>query len=138
MFRKFSKNHLFLNQSLKISTYSEYLFEIIVTCSHKSDWLFLQLPVAKEPTEDSAFIEKWAWYVREMVNYKEKPSGLDVYFDQLFEASDRNNIEKGKLSIYDKMVRDEIGITSVLIAMCFRPDLVFVELQSNGERNLSP
>ena len=73
-----------------------------------------------------------------MVNYKEKPSGLAGYFDLLFEASDRNNIEKGKLSLYDKMVRDEIGITSVLIAMCFRPDLLFVELQFNGERNLSP
>ena len=52
------------------------------------------------------------YFVREMVNYKEKPSGLDVYFDQLFEASDRNNIEKGKLSIYDKMVRDEIQIAA--------------------------
>ncbi len=47
-----------------------------------------------------------------MVNYKEKPSGLDGYFDLLFEASDRNNIEKGKLSIYDKMVRDEIQIAA--------------------------
>ena len=75
-------------------------------------FIFLQLPAAKEPTEDSAFIEKWAWYVREMVNYKEKPSRLDGYFDLLFEASDRNNIEKGKLSIYDKMVRDEIQIAA--------------------------
>ena len=60
----------------------------------RQSFIFLQLPAAKEPTEDSAFIEKWAWYVREMVNYKEKPSGLDGYFDLLFEASDRNNIEK--------------------------------------------
>ena len=34
------------------------------------------------------------YFVREMVNYKEKPSGLAGYFDLLFEASDRNNIEK--------------------------------------------
>lgn len=47
-----------------------------------------------------------------MVNYKEKPPGLDGYFDLLFEASDRDNIEKGKLSIYDKMVRDEIQIAA--------------------------
>ena len=78
----------------------------------RQSFIFLQLPAAKEPTEDSAFIEKWAWYVREMVNYKDKPSGLDEYFDLLFEASDRNNIEKGKLSIYDKMVRDEIQIAA--------------------------
>ncbi|MCQ2075025.1 MAG: hypothetical protein MJY77_07570, partial [Bacteroidaceae bacterium] len=70
------------------------------------------LPAAKEPVEDSTFIEKWTWYVREMVNFKEKPSGLDGYFDLLFEASDRDNIEKGKLSIYDKMVRDEIQIAA--------------------------
>ena len=35
-----------------------------------------------------------------------------IHFDLLFEASDRNNIEKGKLSIYDKMVRDEIQIAA--------------------------
>ena len=34
------------------------------------------------------------YFVREMVNYKEKPSGLAGYFDLQFEASDRNNIEK--------------------------------------------
>ena len=39
-------------------------------------------------------------------------TGLDGYFDLLFEASDRNNIEKGKLSIYDKMVREEIQIAA--------------------------
>lgn len=78
----------------------------------RQSFIFLQLPAAKEPVEDSTFIEKWTWYVREMVNCKEKPSGLDGYFDLLFEASDRDNIEKGKLSIYDKMVRDEIQIAA--------------------------
>lgn len=78
----------------------------------RPSFIFLQLPAAKEPTKDSAFIEKWTWYIREMVNFKDKPSGLDGYFDLLFEASDRDNIEKGKLSIYDKMVRDEIQIAA--------------------------
>lgn len=80
--------------------------------SDKLNFIFLQLPAAKRPTKDSTFIEKWAWYVREMVNYEEKPLGLDKYFDQLFEASNRDNIEKGKLSIYDKMIRDEIQIAA--------------------------
>lgn len=38
--------------------------------------------------------------------------GLEEYFDLLFEASDRNNVKQGKLSIYDKMVRDEIQIAA--------------------------
>ena len=50
--------------------------------------------------------------MRGMVNYEEKPAGLDEYFDLLFEASDRNNIEQGKLSIYDRMIRDEIQIAA--------------------------
>ena len=78
----------------------------------KENFIFVQLPAAREPTEDSSFIEQWAWYVREMVNFSEKPSGLSRYFDLLFEASDRENIEQGKLSIYDKMVRDEIQIAA--------------------------
>ena len=78
----------------------------------KENFIFVQLPAAREPTVDSTFIEKWAWYVREMVNFREKPSGLSRYFDLLFEASDRDNIEQGKLSIYDKMVRDEIQIAA--------------------------
>lgn len=82
------------------------------TLMDKENFIFLQLPAAKEPSKDSAFIEKWAWYVREMVNYKEKPEGLDSYFDLLFNASSRQNIEQGKLSIYDKMVRDEIQIAA--------------------------
>ncbi len=78
----------------------------------KENFIFVQLPAAREPTVDSTFIEKWAWYVREMVNFREKPSGLSRYFNLLFEASDRENIEQGKLSIYDKMVRDEIQIAA--------------------------
>lgn len=80
--------------------------------SDRLNFIFLQLPVAGEPADDSTFIDKWAWYVREMVNYKEKPTGLDPYFDLLFEASNRKNIEQGKLSIYDKMIRDEIQIAA--------------------------
>ena len=36
------------------------------------------------------------------------------YFKRLFEASDRNNISEDKLSIYDRMVRDEIQIKAEL------------------------
>ncbi len=39
-------------------------------------------------------------------------AGLNRYFNLLFEASNRDNIEQGKLSIYDKMVRDEIQIAA--------------------------
>ena len=41
---------------------------------------------------------------------REKPQGLEPYFDRLFDAACRENIEKGKLSIYDNMVRDAIQI----------------------------
>ena len=82
------------------------------TMSDRMKFIFVQLPAAGEPTNDSTFIERWAWYVRGMVNYEEKPAGLDEYFDLLFEASDRNNIEQGKLSIYDRMIRDEIQIAA--------------------------
>ena len=80
--------------------------------SDRENFIFVQLPAACEPAEDSTFIEKWAWYVRGMVKYGEKPSGLEPYFDLLFEASDRKNIEEGKLSIYDRMTRDEIQIAA--------------------------
>ena len=50
--------------------------------------------------------------MREMVNYNEKPEGLDEYFNLLFETSRRRNIEQCKLSIYDNMVRDEIQIAA--------------------------
>ena len=82
------------------------------TLTDKENFIFLQLPVAREPDARSTFIEKWAWYVREMVNYSEKPAGLDGYFDLLFEASKRENIGNNKLSIYDNMVRDEIQIAA--------------------------
>ena len=80
--------------------------------SDRENFIFVQLPAAGEPAEDSTFIEKWAWYVRGMVKYEKKPSGLDPYFNLLFEASDRKNIEEGKLSIYDRMTRDEIQIAA--------------------------
>lgn len=64
------------------------------------------------PNASATFIEKWAWYVRKMVSFKTKPEGLDNYFNLLFDASNRDNIEQGKLSIYDKMVRDEIQIAA--------------------------
>ena len=70
----------------------------------------MQLSVAKEPTPESTFIEKWAYYVSHMSRMKAKPEGLEPYFDRLFDAACRENIEKGKLSIYDNMVRDAIQI----------------------------
>lgn len=82
------------------------------TLTDRVNFIFLQLPAAKAPDSSTAFIEKWAWYVREMVNYNEKPDGLDEYFNLLFEASRRKNIEQCKLSIYDNMVRDERQIAA--------------------------
>ncbi len=70
----------------------------------------MQLSVAREPTPESTFIEKWAYYVSHMSRMREKPQGLEPYFDRLFDAACRENIEKGKLSIYDNMVRDAIQI----------------------------
>ena len=78
--------------------------------SDKLNFLFLQLPVAKEPDAESDFITKWAWYVRNMVKFSKKPEGLDDYFSKLFDAADRNNVEQRKLSIYDRMERDAIQI----------------------------
>ena len=78
--------------------------------SNKLNFIFLQLPEAEEPTPESSFIERWAYYVSTMGEVETKPAGLAPYFDLLFEASDRRNIEEDKLSIYDKMVRDEIQI----------------------------
>ena len=76
----------------------------------KLNFVFLQLPAAEEPAAESTFIEKWAYYVREMGNVSQKPDGLDGYFSQLFDAANRRNIEERKLTIYDNMVRDEIQI----------------------------
>ena len=81
-----------------------------INLSNKLKFIFLQLPMAEKPAEGASFIEKWTYYVREMHTFREKPAGLEPYFDLLFEASRRDNIERGKLSIYDKMVRDEIQI----------------------------
>ena len=78
--------------------------------SDKLNFLFLQLPVAKEPGVESDFITKWAWYVRNMVKFSRKPEGLDDYFSKLFDAADRKNVEQRKLSIYDRMERDAIQI----------------------------
>ena len=81
-----------------------------INLSNKLKFIFLQLPMAEKPAEGASFIAKWTYYVREMHTFREKPAGLEPYFDLLFEASRRENIESGKLSIYDKMVRDEIQI----------------------------
>ena len=46
-----------------------------------------------------------------MVRSEGKPRELEgSYFDSLFEHSDRENIQKDKLSNYDTMIRDEIQI----------------------------
>ncbi len=58
-----------------------------------------QATAAEEPAAESTFIERWAYYVREMGNVSHKPDGLDGYFSQLFDASNRRNIEERKLTI---------------------------------------
>ena len=78
--------------------------------SDKLKYIFLQLPMAETLSEGASFIEKWAYYVRNIGGMREKPQDTDPYFDLLFEAANRRNIEQGKLSIYDKMLRDEIQI----------------------------
>lgn len=78
--------------------------------SDKLNFIFLQLPAVKAITESSSFLEQWAWYVRHMLEFEEKPEGLNDYFSLLFDAADRNNISNHKLSIYDRMQRDEIQI----------------------------
>ena len=78
--------------------------------SDKLNFLFLQLPAVKSVTESSSFLERWAWHVRHIHEFAEKPEGLDDYFSLLFDAADRNNISSHKLSIYDRMQRDEIQI----------------------------
>ena len=78
--------------------------------SDKLNFLFLQLPAVKSVTESSSFLGRWAWYVRHIHEFAEKPEGLDDYFSLLFDAADRNNISSHKLSIYDRMQRDEIQI----------------------------
>ena len=74
------------------------------------NFIFLQLSEAEEPNDSSSFLERWAYYVRTMGEVESKPEGLAPYFSLLFDASNRSNIEKHKLSIYDDMVRDEIQI----------------------------
>ncbi len=78
--------------------------------SDKLNFIFLQLSEAEEPTDRSSFLERWAYYVRTMGEVESKPEGLAPYFNLLFDALDRSNIEEHKLSIYDDMVRDEIQI----------------------------
>lgn len=78
--------------------------------SDKLYFLFLQLPAVKSVTESSSFLERWAWHVRHIHEFAEKPEGLNDYFSLLFDAADRNNISSHKLSIYDRMQRDEIQI----------------------------
>lgn len=65
--------------------------------------------------EADSFLEKFAWYIRTMSTYDEVPDEEhNDYFKRLFEASDRKNISEDKLSIYDKIVRDEIQIKAEL------------------------
>ena len=78
--------------------------------SDKLNFIFLQLPAVKTVSEDSSFLERWAWFVRHIHEFGEKPEGLEGYFSLLFDAADRNNISSHKLSNYDRMQRDEIQI----------------------------
>ena len=86
--------HIQMNDTKKILTY-------------KHNLLFLQLPAVKRVTEDSPFLERWAWYVSNIHTFEEKPEGLDGYFSLLFDCADRNNISRAALSVYDDMERDE-------------------------------
>ena len=98
------RNKLVRKAQLKISGSEKVL-------SDKLNYVFLQLPVVKSLGDCRTFLEKWAWCVRNMVRAEGKPAELDgSYFDSLFEHSDRENIEKDKLSNYDTMIRDEIQI----------------------------
>lgn len=98
------RNKLVRKAQLKISGSEKVL-------SDKLNYVFLQLPVVKSLEDCRTFLEKWAWCVRNMVRSEGKPRELEgSYFDSLFEHSDRENIEKDKLSIYDTMIRDEIQI----------------------------
>ena len=79
--------------------------------SNKLNYIFLQMPLISSLEGGQEFLEKWSYAVKNMKGFSERPQGLDgTYFDRLFECSDRNNIKKDKLSIYDKMIRDEIQI----------------------------
>lgn len=83
--------------------------------SDKLNFIFLQLSAARSPMRADSFLEKFAWYIRTMSTYDEVPDEeQNEYFKRLFEASDRNNISEDKLSIYDRMVRDEIQIKAEL------------------------
>lgn len=78
--------------------------------SDKLNFLFLQLPAVKAVTEESTFLERWAWYVKHIHELNRKPEGLSDYFSLLFDAADRKKISSYKLSNYDRMQRDEIQI----------------------------
>ena len=79
--------------------------------SNKLNFIFLQLPGAREVGTGSPFIEKVAYAVRNMVNMESQPEALrGDYFEALFEASRRTGIKSDKLQIYDTMIRDEIQI----------------------------
>ena len=81
----------------------------------KLNFIFLQLPVGRQDTVGQKFLNDWAVSVREMQKCegvaKELKDGSDgEYFKLLETASNRQNIRNNVLTIYDRMVRDEIQI----------------------------
>lgn len=98
------RNQLVRTARLKMSVSEKVL-------SDKLNYVFSQLPVVKTITNESTFLEKWAWSVRNMVDMSDKPLELnESYFSSLYEHSNRRNIREDILSKYDTMVRDEIQI----------------------------
>lgn len=79
--------------------------------SNRLNFLFLQLPAARQPGEATGFLEKLAYTIRNIGTMTGQPEWLDgEFFDKLFAASDRRNIDDKLLESYDNMVRDEIQI----------------------------
>lgn len=81
----------------------------------KLNFIFLQLPLGGEMSEGQKFLSDWAVSVREMkvregVAEELKDGGDGEYFRLLETVSKRRNIRDNVLTIYDKMVRDEIQI----------------------------
>ena len=79
--------------------------------SNRMNFIFLQLPMVQGLAEGQSFMEELAYVIRNIGEMTERPQQLkDPFFDKLFAASERQNIENDLLSNYDKMVRDEIQI----------------------------
>ena len=82
-----------------------------VVLSNKLNYIFLQMPLISKLSRGQEFLEMWSYTIRNISSLKEKPAELeDAYFDRLFEIADRGNIGSDKLTIYDRMIRDEIQI----------------------------